>query len=451
MLKKLPVQPQLEMFKTVLTSFIHPDHDLCQLARKIDWDYLEKEFSPLYGKVGRPSVPIRTIVGLLILKQMYDLGDETVLDRYLENPYWQHFCGEVYFQYILPFDPSDFVHFRKRIRENGMMKIFEQSINLFGKERVHKEVKEVRVDTTVQEKNITFPTDRKLTEKVIDHCKRIADKEDIKLKRTYTFEIRKLKHQLRFARKPKNLQKHKKAQKRLHRIAFKIYHDLVTQLNPIPKSYMEELDVLYRVLTQQKDDKNKIYSVNEPEVLCISKGKEHKQYEFGNKSSFAYTRESGIIVGAMAVKGNAYDGHTLKPQLEQIQELTGGKIKKAIVDRGYKVKGGIPKVDIVTPKVLKGESYYLKKKREERCRSRAGIEGLISHLKHDHRMLRNYLSGTAGDQINTLLAAAAYNMKKWMRLKRQEIIDLIFRWFLQTPYLLPVNITTYVRLKNANY
>ena len=451
MLKKLPVQPQLEMFKTVLTSFIHPDHDLCQLARKIDWDYLEKEFSPLYGKVGRPSVPIRTIVGLLILKQMYDLGDETVLDRYLENPYWQHFCGEVYFQYILPFDPSDFVHFRKRIKEGGMMKIFEQSINLFGKERVRKEVKEVRVDTTVQEKNITFPTDRKLTEKVIDHCKRIADKEDIKLKRTYTFEIRKLKHQLRFARKPKNLQKHKKAQKRLHRIAFKIYHDLVTQLNPIPKSYMEELDVLYRVLTQQKDDKNKIYSVHEPEVLCISKGKEHKQYEFGNKSSFAYTRESGIIVGAIAVKGNAYDGHTLKPQLEQVQELRGGKIKKVIVDRGYKVKGGIPKVDIVTPKVLKGESYYLKKKREERCRSRAGIEGLISHLKHDHRMLRNYLSGTAGDQINTLLAAAAYNMKKWMRLKRQEIFDLIFRWFLQTPYLLPVNITTYVRLKNANY
>jgi len=451
MLKKLPVQPQLEMFKTVLTSFIHPDHDLCQLARKIDWDYLEKEFSPLYGKVGRPSVPIRTIVGLLILKQMYDLGDETVLDRYLENPYWQHFCGEVYFQYILPFDPSDFVHFRKRIKEGGMMKIFEQSINLFGKERVRKEVKEVRVDTTVQEKNITFPTDRKLTEKVIDHCKRIADKEDIKLKRTYTFEIRKLKHQLRFARKPKNLQKHKKAQKRLHRIAFKIYHDLVTQLNPIPKSYMEELDVLYRVLTQQKDDKNKIYSVHEPEVLCISKGKEHKQYEFGNKSSFAYTRESGIIVGAIAVKGNAYDGHTLMPQLEQVQELTGGKIKKAIVDRGYKVKGGIPKVDIVTPKVLKGESYYLKKKREERCRSRAGIEGLISHLKHDHRMLRNYLSGTAGDQINTLLAAAAYNMKKWMRLKRQEIFDLIFRLFLRTAYLVPVNITTYVRLKNANY
>jgi IS5 family transposase len=440
MLKKLPVQPQLEMFKTVLTSFIHPEHDLCLLAKQIDWDNLEKEFAPLYGKVGRPSIPIRTIVGLLLLKQMYDLGDETVVARYLENPYWQHFCGEVYFQYKLPFDPSDFVHFRHRIGPEGMKKIFKQSIDLFDKDFIRREVKEVRVDTTVQEKNITFPTDRKLTEKVIEHCKRIAKKEDVKLKRTYTREIRKLKYQLRFARKPKNLKKHKRAQQKLHRIAFKIYHDLVTQLNPIPKSYMERLDVLYRVLTQQREDSNKIYSIHEPEVLCIAKGKEHKPYEFGNKSSFAYTRKSGIIVGAMAVEGNIYDGHTLKPQLEQVKDLTGGNIKKAIVDRGYRIKGNIGSIDIVMPKILKKESYYLKKQREARCRSRAGIEGLISHLKHNNRMLRNYLKGTAGDKTNTLLAAAAYNMMKWMRLKRQEILSLIFRWFYQTLIWAPVNI-----------
>ena len=426
------------MFKTVLTSFIHPEHELCLLAKKIDWKSLEEEFAHLYGKVGRPSIPIRTIVGLLLLKQMYNLGDETVVERYLENPYWQHFCGEVYFQYNLPFDPSDFVHFRHRIGPEGMEKIFKQSIDLFDKDMIRREVKEVRVDTTVQEKNITFPTNRKLIEKVIEHSKRIARKEGIILKRTFGREIKKLKHQLRFARKPKNMKKHRKAQRRLHRIAFKIYHDLVRQLNPIPISYMKEFDVLYRVLTQKRDDTNKVYSVHEPEVLCISKGKEHKPYEFGNKSSFAYTRESGIIVGAMAVEGNAYDGHTLKPQLEQVKELTGGKIKKAIVDRGYKVKGGIQGIDIVMPKMLKRESYYLKKKREERCRSRAGIEGLISHLKHDHRMLRNYLSGTAGDQMNTLLAATAYNMKKWMRLEKQKILDLIFRWIYRRLILVPV-------------
>jgi len=450
MLKKLPAQPQLEMFKTVLTTFINPQHELCLLAKEIDWECLEKEFAPLYAEVGRPSIPIRTIVGLLLLKQIYNLGDETVMDRYIDSPYCQHFCGEIYFRYEYPFDPSDFVHFRKRIGEEGMKKIFKQSIDLFGKEKVRKEVKEVRVDTTVQEKNITFPTDRKLTEKVIVHCKKIAKKEGVKLKRTYSREIKKLKHQLRFARKPKNMKKHRKAQTRLHRIAFKIYRDVVSQLNPIPMKYKEELDVLYRVLTQKRDDTNKVYSIHEPETLCISKGKEHKQYEFGNKSSFAYTRKSGIIVGAMAIEGNLYDGHTLEPQLEQVKELTGGKIRKAIVDRGYKVKGGIPGIDIVMPKNLKRESYYMKKKREERCRSRAGIEGLISHLKHDHRMIRNYLIGTAGDKINTLLAATAYNMKKWMRMKKEEILNLIFLWFLQTIILVPVNIKSWRSIKNLN-
>jgi transposase, IS5 family len=207
MLKKLSSQSQLEIFKTVLASFINPQHELCLLAKEIDWDYLEKEFAPLYGEVGRPSIPIRTIVGLLLLKQIYNLGDKTVMERYIDSPYCQHFCGKIYFQYKLPFDPSDFVHFRHRIGPKGMEKIFKQSIDLFGKYFICREVKEVRVDTTVQEKNITFPTDRKLTGKVIEHCKRLAKKEDIKLKRTYTFEIRKLKQQLRFARKPKNMKK----------------------------------------------------------------------------------------------------------------------------------------------------------------------------------------------------------------------------------------------------
>jgi transposase, IS5 family len=162
------------------------------LAREIDWVSMEKEFEPLYGSVGRPSIPIRTIVGLLLLRQIYNLGDETVMERNINSPYCQYFCGEVCFQYDNLFDPIDFVHFRKRIGESGMKKIFKQSIDLLGKEKVRKEVKEVRVDTTVQEKIITFPTDRKPTEKVIEHCKRIAKKEELKLKRTYGREIRSL-------------------------------------------------------------------------------------------------------------------------------------------------------------------------------------------------------------------------------------------------------------------
>lgn len=440
-MKKLPQQPQLEMFKVTLVSFIHPNHELCLLAKKIDWDAFEKDFEPLYGTVGRPSVPIRKMVGLLLLKQMYNLGDETVVVRYLENPYWQHFCGEIYFQYNLPFDPSDFVHFRHRIGHEGMEKIFRQSIDLFGTDFIRKEVKEVRVDTTVQEKNITFPTDRKLYEKAIEHCKKIAQSQGLKLKRTYTREIKKIKYQLRFSRSPKDFKRRLRLQGKLYRIAEKIYSDVITQLDPTPtRELYDRLMVIYRVLIQQRDDKNKVYSIHEPEVLCIAKGKEHKPYEFGNKSSFAYTRKSGIIVGAMAFEENIYDGHTLEPQLKQVQNLTGGTIKKAIVDRGYKIKGQIESIEIVMPIPNKKESYYRKKQREARCRSRAGIEGLISHLKHDHRMLRNYLKGTAGDKINTLLAASAYNMMKWMRMNREEFLFFLFRRIYQPKIFAPVYI-----------
>ena len=293
-----------------------------------------------------------------------------------------------------------------------------------------------------RKKNITFPTDRRLYEKSIEHCKRIANARGIKLKRTYTREIKRLKYQLRFARKPKNFKRLMRTQKKLHRIAVKIYSDLVTQLNPMAMKDFEKLNVIYQVLKQQREDKNKVYSIHEPEVLCIAKGKEHKPYEFGNKSSFAYTRKSGIIVGAMAIEGNAFDGHTLSPQLEQVREFTRGKIRKAIVDRGYKGKDNIAGTDIVFPNSKKKESYYLKKQRQARCRSIAGIEGLISHLKLDHRMLRNYLKGTTGDQINTLLAASAYNMMKWMRLKRQEILFFLFRWYSQALIFYPVNTAT---------
>ncbi|MBN1639474.1 MAG: hypothetical protein JW866_10930 [Ignavibacteriales bacterium] len=183
-----------------------------------------------------------------------------------------------------------------------------------------------------------------------------------------------------------------------------------------------------------------------------------------------------MIVGAMAIEGNVYDGHPLKPQLLQVRELTGGIIKKAIVDRGYRIKENIGSIEIVMPKVLKEESYYMKKQREARCRSRAGIEGMISHLKYDHRMRRNYLKGVSGDKINTILAASAYNMMKpiynnkiitfliiflygfdqtikylinalikWMRWVQQEIFDFIFWWFFQPYFLVPVRIASRIR------
>lgn len=444
MLKKTEKQPQLEMFKTVLTSFINLNHELCHLARKIDWDKLEAEFSPLYGNTGRPSVPIRKIVGLLMLKQMYNLGDETVVVRYLENPYWQHFCGEIYFQYNLPFDPSDFVHFRHRVGSEGMEKIFQQSIQIFGEEVIQEEAKEVRIDTTVQEKNITYPTDRKLLEKCIAHCLKIAQKKGIKLKKTYAKERKEIAYQMRFQRSKrysKNLNMNKL---KLHKIAIKIYNNLVSQYPKMTSEEVKEFNTLFYVLSQKKGDKKKIYSIHEPEVDCISKGKEHKPYEFGNKSSFAYTKKLGIIIGAMAFTGNPYDGHTLEPQLNQIQLLTNAVVNKSIVDRGYKGASFIGETEIVLPDPNKNESPEKKKERKEDCQSRSGVEGCISHLKGQYRLGRNFLKGVAGDKINTLLAAAAYNLMKWLRKMKEKFSNLYFLAWSYIYKMLSVNIQTMV-------
>jgi len=153
----------------------------------------------------------------------------------------------------------------------------------------------------------------------------------------------------------------------------------------------------------------------------------------------------------LAFEGNPFDGHTLAPQLAQIEELTGLTPKYAIVDRGYRGQNQMGATQVVMPKNLKRESRYQKKKREERCRARSGVEALISHVKIDHRMLRNYLKGTLGDKINTLMAAAAYNMKKWMALRKASIFILLRFLFLRSLIQVPVLIENSGERKNRYF
>ena len=179
MIGKTNKNPQLNVFRTPLVNMINMEHELVHLAHQIDWESVEKEFSVYYPEMGRPAVPVRMMVGNMLLKQMYNLGDESFVLRWIENPYYQYFCGETFFQFEKPFDPSEFVHFRNRIGQVGASKILKLSINLFDAKEINEE--EALFDTTVQEKNITFPTDSKLHKKIIEGCWKISDKEDINL------------------------------------------------------------------------------------------------------------------------------------------------------------------------------------------------------------------------------------------------------------------------------
>lgn len=409
-----------------LLDQLNPRDPLLQLSNKIPWDFFEEEFSVLYADCGRPAKPVRLMVGLLLLKQIENLSDERVVEEWCRNPYYQAFCGMKHFQWELPCEPSDLVHFRKRIGEKGVEKIFQTSVSIHGKDA---QDGQIVVDTTVQEKNITFPTDSKLRLKVIAKCWKIADQEGISLRRSYKREVKGLARLIRFTR-TKNISQKYFAIRRLKTVANILLRELGRKLPVASKDRLSNcLDIYNKAVNQQKAEKNKVYSLHEAQVYCIAKGKEHKKYEFGNKVAIAQTLSTGIIVGAQNAY-NFYDGNTLEPLLDQIEKIRGTRPTTAVCDRGFRGKKEICGTRIEIPgKPKKGFSEYFRKKVKEKFRKRNAIEAVNSHLKYDFRMLRNYLKGTIGDTINLLLSAAAYNFKKWMRRAIARLFIFFFYFF----------------------
>jgi IS5 family transposase len=275
--------------------------------------------------------------------------------------------------------------------------------------------KDVIADTTVQEKNITYPTDDKLYKKIIKKCVKIAEKEEIELRQNYKRTIQKLSYQQRFKKSKKQRHLSRKADRRIKTIAGRLVRELLRKLTPSQlEKHLQEIELYNRVLHQKREDKNKVYSLHEPHTECISKGKVHKKYEFGNKVSIIIGKETGIVLGALSLEKNDYDGHTLPGALKQFKEINGYEPKRAIVDLGYKGIDKIGETEVIRPDNGKGKSIYIRKKMKLNHRKRAGIEAKISHLKNDYRMNKNFYKGIIGDKVNVFLAAASLNFKIWM-------------------------------------
>lgn len=425
MIGKSPNRDELELFRPLLSDFIDMNHELVLLSERIEWSYFEEEFSPLYSKRGQPAVPIRLMVGCLLLKHLYNLGDETLAKAWVCNPYMQYFCGEAFFQHKFPFDPSDFVHFRKRIGECGVNKIFQYSVSLFGKEA---EEELMVSDTTVQGNNTEFPTDAGMYKKVIDYCNKIAMAEGIPQRQTYT---RKSKELLRIcfnARNPRRRKNATVAKRKLHTLAGRQVRELLRNLSERAKEkYTEQLSVYIRILEQTRTSKDKVYSPHKPYTACIAKGKASHEYEFGNKVGLICTAKRQIIVAVKAFTGNPNDGKTIEPLIEQM-EANGMTLPKEIAyDRGGRGRKEIHGVKILIPgKPHKTDTQYQKAKKRKPFRRRAAIEPLIGHLKKDHRMQDNFLWGSASSTINAMLAAAAWNLKKLMKKLLLTFLDFIY-------------------------
>jgi len=433
MLKVTKHTTQIDIFGGLGDS-LDQKHPLYLLANSINWVIFDDTFKDHYSqKMGAPAKPIRLMVSLLILKYIRNLSDENLVEQWSENCYYQYLSGEQNFQPKIPCVPTELVAFRKRIGEAGVELILKESI------RINKTDDDapdnnaiVSLDTTVQEKNITYPTDDKLYKKIIKRCWKIADEEAIDLRQSYTRVIKRLSYVQRFKKKKNGAREARKANKKIQIIAGRLLRDIARKL-PLESlgKYLSDLKLYQTVLSQKRGDSNKIYSLHEPNVKCYSKGKEHKKFEFGSKASIIIDQNTGVILGALNFTETLHDSKTIPEALEQYERLNGTLPKEVFVDRGYRGKSEYRTAKICVPKPDKNITKAQRKKHSKR----AAIEPIIGHLKQDYRLCKNYLKGIIGDNMNLILAAAAMNFKRRMNLWRTEAI---IRWLLLYKYFIGV-------------
>ena len=419
---------QEDLFRTRLDQILDKKHPIFQLAHSVDWAVFEREFGGLFvPDTGRPGLPTRLMVGLHYLKHLYDASDEGVVEMFLENPYWQYFCGFEYFCHEFPCDPTSLVKWRKRVGANGMMKLLRETIETARRQGAigRSEMKRVNVDTTVQEKAIQFPTDARLYHKMRKTLVREAEAREIELRQSYCrLSKRSLMKQGQYAH-AQQMKRARKETKKLKIYLGRVVRDIGRKLSQPDERMSELLSMAHRLLMQKKEDTNKLYSLHAPETECIAKGKAHKRYEFGCKVSLVTTSKRCWVVGINALHGNPYDGHTLKGAIDGMESITGTRPEQAFVDKGYRGTQHHPE-DV---QVFLSGRRGLKRSLKLWLRRRSAIEPVIEHIKHEHRMDRNYLLGKEGDKINAILSGSAFNLRKLMR----AFLRSLFGWFFARP------------------
>ena len=400
-----------DLFRAQLSQQLNLRHPLVRLSEKMDWARLEAEIDVQYSPgPGQPPLPTRLMVGLHYLKYAFDESDESVVARWLENPYWQYFCGYEFLQHELPLHPTSLVRWRERMGER-LEVLLEHSLHVARQEGLlgARELERVNVDTTVQEKAVAFPTDARLYQKMRVALVRAAQDSGVVLRQSYR-RVGKtaLVMQGRYAR-ARQMRRSARETRKLKTWLGRVVRDVERKRPADDPALPDLLGKARRLLAQERHDSNKLYSVHAPEVECIAKGKAHKRYEFGCKASFATTSKGNWLVAADSLPGNPYDGHTLPGTLAQVERLTGRRPKHAYCDLGYRGHGvedgtQVRLVGKIPKKATRAARKWMKR--------RAAIEPTIGHLKSDHRLSRNHLKGRHGDRANVMLAAAGYNFAK---------------------------------------
>jgi transposase, IS5 family len=422
-----PTPPE-DLWRARLSQQIDLRHPLVQLAGLIDWQGFEARFGELYHpQLGRPGVPIRLMVGLCYLQHTFQLSDQEVVERWVENPYWQVFCGFDFLQLKLPIDPSSLVRWRRRIGQDGIELLLQETIAAATRGQAVKEqsLERISVDTTVQPKAIAHPLDSRLDHRGREILVRLAKRHGVALRQSYA---RVGKKALRLASRYAHARQMKRARREIKRLKTylgRVFRDLRRKLkgrSEVAEHFAAPLARVERLLAQQRTDQNKLYALHAPEVACIAKGKAHRKYEFGAKVSVAITNREGLVVGMQAHPGNPYDGQTLAPALAQVERLTGVAPERCYVDRGYRGHG----VNGDTTVVVAGRRREITPTMKRELRRRSAIEAMIGHMKLDGKLARNHLKGALGDAIHALLCGAGHNLRLILRYLARLLRALLY-------------------------
>ena len=439
--KKLKTTGEGDLFRARLEQIINMKHELVQLAGRIDWDWIDREIASLYSDKGRPGIEARFVIGLLLLKHIYGLSDEAVCERWVHDPYFQHFTGEEFFQHEFPHERSDLSHWRKRLGDKLELLLAEslRVAHETGALRT-RDLKRVTVDTTVQPKAITFPTDSKLLHAAIKGLNRLAGKYGVRLRQSYLRIAKRAAMMASRYAHAKQFKRHHRQLRLLRSRLGRIIRDIRRKIAGQPQletMFDAPLARAAQIRSQQQRQRGwKLYSFHAPEVECIGKGKASAPYEFGVKASIVTTNACApggqFVLHAKALPGNPYDGHTLGNVIDATEKLTGCTIERAYVDKGYRGH------DTANPRrvFISGQKRGVFGVIKRELRRRSAIEPVIGHMKTDGHLGRCHLKGREGDAANVVLTAVGHNLRRilaWLRALLRLILLALCRPFASMP------------------
>ncbi|MGA7307509.1 MAG: IS5 family transposase [Pseudolabrys sp.] len=427
-----------DLFRSRLDQIIDLNHALVKLACAIDWQFLEGRFGSVYTDgPGGPPLPTRLMAGLAILKHMYNLSDEAMCDRWIENPYFQFFCGEEFFQHRLLFDRSSLTRWRQRMGEEKLIALLQESLAVATRTEAMrpKDLARVIIDTTVQPKAVMFPTDAKLINRAREIMVRLAKRHGIVLRQSYARvgKIALIRHQ-RYAH-AHQFKRANKALRKLRTYLGRVIRDIGRKIagnDALQEVFAKPMSLARRVRDQDRRQRGpKVYSLHAPEVECIGKGKAHRPYEFGVKVSVATPlhrcKGGQFVAHVTALPGNPYDGHTLATVIPAMQAIIGNTLERVIADAGYRGHNAPP--DYKFKVYTAGQKRRVTPQIKREMKRRSAVEPVIGHLKAEHRMGHNHFAHSVGDAINAVLAAVGYNFRlllNWLRLLLRAVLVALF-------------------------